>query len=140
MPFRKAGLEGRIRAWGFLPHDRIVEMLRRADALWMTVGRNEGPTVSTSKIYEYLGARKPILASVPSDGPAAALIRETGSGQVLDPEDHVSLSRAIAGLCRLRRSGQRAYHGDPAALARYDRREIARRLAGMLDEMVGRSE
>lgn len=136
-PFRRAGLADRLDVHGYLSHDQILKMLRRADALWMVVGQHEGPTVSTSKIYEYLGAKKPILASVPFDGPAADLIRETGSGLVFDPDDHLALAAAIAKLCRDKFSGRHGVAGDPAALADYDRSQIARRFARQLDELAG---
>lgn len=135
--FLQHGLADSLKARGYLPHREVLEMLRRADALWMVVGPREGPTVSTSKIYEYLGAGRPILASVPPDGPAAALIRETGSGQVFDPDDHRSLAGAIVKLCRDKFSGRHAYGGRPAAVAKYDRRQIARRFARQLDELAG---
>ncbi len=137
LPFAGSALKGSLRAQGFLPHSRSLELLRKADALWMTVGPREGPTVSTSKVYEYLGARKPILASVPAGSPAAALIGETGSGQVFEPDDHAALAQAIYGLYGLKTAGKALDRGNPAAVARYDRREIARRFAGTLDEMTG---
>ncbi len=135
-PFLQHGLADRLQYQGYLPHKRIVEMLRQADALWMVVGQREGPTVSTSKIYEYLGARRPILASVPPEGPAAALIRETGCGQVFAPDDHLSLAEAIAKLCRDKFSGRHAGAVGWAAVVKYDRLQIARRFAGQLDELV----
>lgn len=139
-PFYQAGLEGCLRVRGYAPHEEILGMLRRADALWMVVGPREGPTVSTSKIYEYLGARKPILASVPAQSPAAALIAETGSGFSFPPDDHVSLAGAIAGLCRQKAAGRLSYRGHPGAVARYDRREIAKCLARRLDVLADRWE
>lgn len=135
-PVLGSGLEKQFRIHGYLPHGEILSMLRRADALWVVVGRREGPTVSTSKIYEYLGARKPILASVPADSPAAGLIGETRSGVVLDPDDHAALAGAIAGLFRQKMAGRSAYRGDAGAVARYDRREIARRFARRLDGLA----
>lgn len=135
-PFTEHGLTASLRVHGYLPHGEILEMLRRADALWMVVGPREGPTVSTSKIYEYLGAKKPILASVPPDGPAAALIRETGAGLVFDPDDHLSLAEAIGKLCRDKFAGRSLYRGDPAAVSKYDRRRIAGRFARQLEMLV----
>ena len=35
----------------------------------------------SGKVFEYLAAERPILAVVPPDGAAAALIRETGAGR-----------------------------------------------------------
>lgn len=135
-PFYRSGLAEHFRVQGYLQHDQILKMLRRADALWLVIGPREGPTVSTSKIYEYLGARKPILASVPTDGPAAALIRETGTGLVFDPEDHRTLAEAIAQLYRDKVAGRSASWGAPTSVANYDRRQIACRFARQLDALI----
>jgi glycosyltransferase involved in cell wall biosynthesis len=135
-PFLQAGLTRCLQAQGFVSHRHSLEILHQADALWMTVGRREGPTVSTSKIYEYLGARKPILASVPAGSPAADLVAETKSGFVFDPDDHVTLAQTITDLCRRKKYGGVIYSGDPHQVSKYDRREIARSFARHLDQLV----
>ncbi len=137
-PLAGSGLESHVHLQGFLPHGRIVEMLKRADVLWMTVGPKEGPTVATSKIYEYIGAQKPILASVPDDSPAAELIAETRSGLVLDPQDHKALALAIYRLYLKKMAGRRLYAGGKP-VAKYDRRLIAKQLARSLDVLADRA-
>jgi len=121
----------------YLSHDRVLEIIGGADALWMVIGRAEGPTVATSKIYEYLGTRTPILASVPLDGPAAKLVEQTGSGRAIDPDDVLGLATAIRDLHQRWKSGRPLFHGDAGTLARYDRRFIAEKFARTLDRLVG---
>ena len=49
----------------------------------------------SGKVFEYIAARRPILAAVPPDGAAADLIRETGAGIVAPPDDVDALREAL---------------------------------------------
>jgi len=133
---RNCGLEGTFQFHSFQPHHRIVQLLLESDALWMVMGPEEGPAVAPSKAFEYLGAGRPILASVPSPGPIADLLSETHSGRAFAPDDHRSLARSIVELCLLKQKGRLAHH--PRNLARYDRRLIAGAFAEKLDDLVKR--
>jgi hypothetical protein len=56
-------------------------------------------------VFEYLAAERPILASVPPDGEAARLLRETGAGIVVGPEDVAGIRTALEGLVARWRAG-----------------------------------
>ena len=56
----------------------------------------------SGKVFEYLAAERPILALVPPDGAAAQLLRETGAGVVVAPEDVDGIARALVGAARPR--------------------------------------
>jgi glycosyltransferase involved in cell wall biosynthesis len=126
------GMGPRVEFRGFLPHRASVALLQQASLLWLVIHPSEGRTVATGKIYEYLGAGKPILASVPAKGAAAGLLEETGAGRAFSPDDHRSLAEAIIGEWEKWKSGCRAPQPD---LERYSRRNIAGRLAGELDQL-----
>jgi glycosyltransferase involved in cell wall biosynthesis len=49
-------------------------------------------------VFEYLAAERPILAVVPPDGAAAELLRETGAGIVVAPDDIDGMRAALADL------------------------------------------
>ena len=57
-----------------------------------------GRAVLSAKVFEYLAAERPILAAVPTDGAAADLIRETGAGTVVAPDDVEGLRAALENL------------------------------------------
>jgi hypothetical protein len=62
-------------------------------------------------VFEYLAAERPILAVVPPDGAAAALLRETGAGIVVAPDDVDGMARELAALREVWRAG--ALEGAP---------------------------
>jgi glycosyltransferase involved in cell wall biosynthesis len=134
---RRAGLDGMIAFTGYLPHRRSVEHLQGATALWLVMGPEETANVTPGKMFEYLGARKPILASIPAGGEAAAIIAATSAGTVVDPGDPAALADTLAALLDGWQRGESLYRGDPEAVARYDRRRSAVLLGSCLDDLVG---
>jgi len=117
----------------YAEHRESVGYLLRSHLLWITIA--EGPTVSTSKLYEYLGAHKPILACVPPDGAAARLVRALGNGTIVAPDDVQGIKEAL-----------RAYYhqytttglpvGDAQAAGKYDRKALTGQLASVFDSVL----
>jgi len=85
-------LGDRLELLDYLPHDSEANLLLLPEA----AGR--GKVVPSGKIFEYLAAERPILAAVPTDGAAAKLVRETGAGIVVGPEDEKGIREALVGL------------------------------------------
>jgi glycosyltransferase involved in cell wall biosynthesis len=54
--------------------------------------------VLSGKVFEYLAAERPILAVVPPEGAAADLIRKTGAGVVVAPDDVDGMTAALREL------------------------------------------
>ena len=87
----------------------------------------------SGKVFEYLAAERPILAAVPPDGAAAALIRETGAGVVAPPDDVEALKRALAELHeRFSNGGLPATDIPEETRYRLSRRARAEELAELL--------
>jgi len=87
----RLGLQDSVTMTGYLPHRECVRELLRSDVLWMVVGDDVG---SPGKTYEYIGARKPILALAP-DGFIKQAVLEAG-GVVVPPTDVPAIARALA--------------------------------------------
>ena len=94
------GLGDRLELVEYAPRAEALRLQRDSEALLLLVpdagGRGKG--VLSGKVFEYLAAGRPILAAVPPDGAAAALIRETGAGVVVAPDDVDGLRAALEGL------------------------------------------
>ncbi|HXV96246.1 MAG TPA: glycosyltransferase family 4 protein [Gaiellaceae bacterium] len=94
------GLGDRVELIPYQPRRQALALQRDSDALLLLVpaGDGRGRFVVTTKIFEYLAAGRPILAAVPEEGAAAALLRETGAGVVTPPDDEDAIAEALAGL------------------------------------------
>ena len=93
-------LGDRLELLDYLPHRRALELQRDSEAnlLLLPEAAGRGKVVPSGKIFEYLAAERPILAAVPTDGVAAQLVRETGAGVVVAPDDEDGLREALLGL------------------------------------------
>jgi glycosyltransferase involved in cell wall biosynthesis len=102
------GLADRVEVIDYVPRRRSLALQRDSEALLLLVpeagGRGRG--VLSGKVFEYLAAERPILAAVPPDGAAAALIRETGAGVVAAPDDPVAIREALVSLHERWRAGR----------------------------------
>ena len=91
--------------------------------------------ITTSKIFEYLGAARPIIA-VPRDGDVIdALLAETGAGvSATTPRE---IADIIAGFYReWKKTGRVTYHANSEAVSRYTRQAQAKNLGKILDSVL----
>ena len=93
-------LGDRLELIPYVTRRRSLELQRDSEALLLLIpeagGRGRG--VLSGKVFEYIAAERPILASVPPEGAAADLIRETGAGVVAPPDDPAAIREALEGL------------------------------------------
>src|SRR6478609_11462433 len=94
------GLGDRVELVPHVPRRESLRLQRESDVLLLLIpeadGRGRG--VLSGKVFEYIAAERPILALVPPDGAAAKLLRESGAGVVVAPEDVDGIARELAAL------------------------------------------
>jgi len=92
-----------------------------------------------AKLFEYLRARRPVLAMVP-EGATGELLREVGGGWIADPADSNGLRDAIATAYRAWASGSLdALTADPSVLEKFSRERLAAELARLFNELGEKS-
>lgn len=124
-----------IRNTGYLQHSEAVAEILSADVLWMMIGRSDGAeSISTSKLYEYFGARKPILGIVP-EGAARSELRRYEAAEIADPDRVSDVSAAIE---RLYSAWERSMLPVPreSFVEQFDRKRLTRRLARLFDGAI----
>jgi len=93
-------------------------------------------TVIPSKIFESMGMGVPLLMSIP-EGEATSIVRNTGSGVCVQPEDPGALADAVVRLAddreELARLGRRARE----AAGRYSRDALADKMLRILKDVAG---
>jgi glycosyltransferase involved in cell wall biosynthesis len=126
----------RVEGTGLLRHREAVGRIRAADVNLLIIGSFAGAgTTLTGKVFEYLRGGRPILALVPPEGEAAALVREFDAGVVVPPEDVAGIEAALARLYDERVRGPLP---APAGLVRFERRTLTSELAALFDDVAGK--
>jgi glycosyltransferase involved in cell wall biosynthesis len=125
----RLGLQDTVRVVGYLPHRECVAELCASDLLWMTVGDDVG---SPGKVYEYIGARKPILGLVP-EGYLKSTIREAG-GTTVPPTDVPAIKNAIEEFLLLHEKRQLKGPGSDV-VEKYDRLALTGALAKLFESL-----
>lgn len=89
------GLIDFVNEVGYLEHNETVKRIKQSDVLWMMIGNSpNADTISTSKLYEYFGTRKPILGSVP-DGAAKTALQEYGASFITEPDNITEIKKNL---------------------------------------------
>ncbi|MFK7681576.1 hypothetical protein AAB109_28965 (plasmid) [Priestia megaterium] len=81
------------RHTGYVAHQTAINYASTADLLLLFIHPGQGNQTVTSKLYELINLKKPILGIVPPYGEAADIIRKTRTGIVVDsrhPEKAIS--------------------------------------------------
>ncbi|MEM8487729.1 MAG: glycosyltransferase [Bacteroidota bacterium] len=129
------GLHNHVVLHGYVDHDIAIAHLKRADVLWMTVGSGPGQEqISTSKLFEYFGAQKPILGLVP-EGAARHALSKCKAAFIAPPEDVEAIEAQIRLIYAQWKESVLKRPGE-AFVAQYNRRLLAGALADLLREAL----
>lgn len=128
-----AGVEDVVETHEFIPHEEIVPVLKGSNAVLYVGGSDPSNARNIpSKIFDYVGARTPILAVVDPEFRVAEFIRDNELGIVVPPGDPGAVSDALESLA----DGSYAYDPEPTIFDRYTRGETAQRIADTLDAVT----
>jgi len=117
-----------------VPHAQVARLQQEATVL-LTLSCPGGTGVLSSKMLEYLGARRPIL-SVPRDGDCVdELLSRTGAGASCTTPEEIA-EQLLMWYREWKETGTVACHRDDEAVKHYSRRRQAGRLAQVLDEVL----
>lgn len=129
-------LERQVRFSDFVPHRQAMELIGKADVLLLIVSTNPDDRGQIpAKVFEYIAARKPILALC-HEGATASLLKSTGLGLIIDPTDPEAVAAALQALFTRFRSGTLKCLPVEDELRKYDRRSQTKQLAGVFDELT----
>ena len=133
-----AGLETTLDAAGRTNRNETLRLMKRSQLLLLFSAVDPDPKsfhrrgLYPGKVFEYFGARRPILCMPGDDGQLDQLLKETHTGVICSSREEVSGFFAEA-FTEWQRAGRLTYQPDEAAVARYERRAQARELASILD-------
>lgn len=126
------GLEANARKIEYMPHSDVVKAMAQSPVLLLPLNNtpnNKG--VLSGKLFEYLAARRPILAIGLPDGDAAAIIRETGAGELFGFDDYNGIKAAVLQLYANYKAGK--LYTASGDIRQFSRKSCAQSYAALLD-------
>ena len=115
----------------YIPHNEVVNYQKSAQVLVLFVNNTPNAKgIITGKIFEYLQAKRPILAIAPTNGDLAEIITNTQSGIVADFNDKQNIKKAL--LSYYLKYQKNTLNICPKNIEKYHRRELTKKLAEVI--------
>ncbi|MFQ5797237.1 MAG: glycosyltransferase [Bacteroidota bacterium] len=119
----------------YVPHSKALELLLQSDTLLLIVDEFVGnEEIVPGKVFEYLGARRPIITIAPN-GAVADLIREANSGKSAPSDDLTSLKSIILEYYRNFWYDRIALQPDTERINQFERKQLTKKLASLFDKV-----
>lgn len=128
----RAGVRGYTEFAGPGPYRRALAYAKGADVLVLIAGGYGGEL--TTKVFDYIGCNRPILAIADTDSGIAKLLHEVPNARVVEAADSEALASELARICFPREEARG--EANEAVLRRYHREYLTGQLAAVLREAV----
>jgi glycosyltransferase involved in cell wall biosynthesis len=114
----------------YVDHSTAINYMLGATILLLIIPDHQSnKSIITGKIFEYLASGKPILCLGPTDGDAAEIIRETGSGKAFNYNDITGIETFLSDL----KSNPVIYNNNSSA--KFNRKNLTSQLVRIIREM-----
>jgi glycosyltransferase involved in cell wall biosynthesis len=119
----------------YVPHAELTEIRKKTDAflLYLPPARAHIAAMIPQKVFEYLAARKPILAIVPSSD-VADILNKTGGATIVDSGNSDAIARTIKEFIDGVRMG--SVRASQADLSVFSRKQLTSRLAQIITSVT----
>ena len=119
----------------YLPHNKITEVMQTSRVLLLAINNTPNSAgVISGKLFEYLAAKRPILAIGPENGDAARIIHETNSGTVIDFRDKEKMKKEILRTYLLYKEEKLNIAG--ARIEKYSRKNLTEAISHSLNLII----
>lgn len=123
-----------VRAMDRVPFNQIIPIEQSATIL-LLLSHPNNKGIMTSKVFEYLGAKRPIL-SIPGDGDVTdQLLKETQAGFSVDNVEELS-NILLRMYNEWKETGYVTYTGNSEKIRKYTRHNQALKMAEILDGLA----
>lgn len=113
---------------GYVDHKTNIQYLLDSDVLWLMIRHSKNPHLyATSKLFEYIGTGKPILACVPVNGAAAMTLKDYGASLIVEPEDVETIKNALLKFFDLYKNDQLP-SGNQEFIQQFERKKLTHQL------------
>jgi glycosyltransferase involved in cell wall biosynthesis len=117
---------------GFLSHSEIISRYQTSSLLLLVVNPESKLSIP-GKTYEYLAARKPILALIPRDSASADLLAQQDSCVIVNPLDNNTIEQAVLDLYKKWASGQLESVVQRKSIQQYEANALCKKLVDIIN-------
>lgn len=130
----KFNLKTNLSHLGYLPHSAITSLQNKSQILLLLeIDRIETRAIIPGKLFEYLAAKRPILALGPRDSDIAPIIEETNSGIFLNYSQENELKSTIKNYYRdFKKNNLRV---NSTKIENYSRKYLTKQLSEVIKSM-----
>ena len=129
------GLKNEVHILGTMSHEKAIEAMIRSTILFLPL--NDVPNIDgviPGKLYEYIGAKRPILCIGKKTGDCAKIIVETKSGVVVDFKEKALLKSTLVAYYKSYKENTLDVHSE--AYQQYSRKLLSAKIAAALDRIT----
>ena len=131
---KKYKLEQYVEFTSYLPYDQISGIQEQAHILYLPLNNTQNAKgILTGKFFEYLAARRYILAQGPVDGDVSMILQETQSGEIVSFIDTEGLLKILEKRFNYYINNQ--YPFNSYGIDRYDRKNLTNDLIKLLNSI-----
>jgi glycosyltransferase involved in cell wall biosynthesis len=119
---------------GYVSHKEAIEHQKKAQVLLLlipNVEKSEG--ILTGKLFEYLTAKRPILAIGPETGDLSEILKNTNAGVVVGFENEAKLQSEIFKLYQQYKTG--SLQVNSKNIEQYHRKELTKKLSEIIKNL-----
>ncbi len=125
------GLEDHVHVLGYLSHSEALKYQQKSQILLLVeVNSEETKGIIPGKLFEYMAAKRPILALGPENWEVKRIITETRTGVVFDYEQSEHLKKTL--LSYFEKYKNKQLYQASTDISKYSRRELTKQLAEQL--------
>jgi glycosyltransferase involved in cell wall biosynthesis len=130
---RDAGLSDYLLHTDYVSHDRIPFLQSSMQILLLCINRVDNASyILTGKVFEYLAAKRPVLAICPPNSDIEKIINTTGSGTAIPFHQKVALKEALSNYYHQFKTESLVVNSS--GFEEYSRQNLTNKLAKLLDE------
>lgn len=132
---KRKGLEKCVKRIDYLPHKEVIKIQQQSQVLLLLSNNTKNAKgILTGKFFEYLSAKRPILAIGAPDGDMAKILHDTNAGVISDFNDEKLLRKHLLFYYENYKKGELS--GNGSAIEKYSRKELTASLSRLLDSLL----
>lgn len=122
---------------GLVPHKKAIKEMAQADMQLLVIGKSpRSKLVLSTKIFEYMMTRKPILGIGPLDGAAAKVVKKTKTGHFYAHSDSLGVKQCIVNAYQASLENKNFIEPETSEIEKYNFKNLARQLDEILCSML----